>query len=148
MKVILLKDVRDIGRAHETVSVSDGHALNFLIPRKFAVAATEAAAKQATARKAIASTRREADTALLTKNFAAVAAAKVVVKAKVNEKGHLYDAVGKEEIVAAIKEAAGVAIDTDSIVLAKPLKEAGTFDIGLSSGDISGTFSLAIEAAE
>ncbi len=41
MKVILLKDVKNIGKKGETVNVSDGHARNFLIPNKLALVATE-----------------------------------------------------------------------------------------------------------
>ena len=51
MKVILIKDVKGIGRAHEAIEAKDGHALNYLIPKKLAIAATPTAIKEAELRR-------------------------------------------------------------------------------------------------
>jgi len=148
MKVILLKDVKGVGRAHEAVEAKDGHALNYLIPQKFAVAATPTALKEAESRRAQTVARRELDVKLLEQNIAALAEARIVVKAKANEKGHLYDAVGEREISVAAKEQARIDLPEDAIKLEKPFKELGTFDIPIAAGGTFGKFSLTIEAEE
>jgi large subunit ribosomal protein L9 len=146
MKVILMRDVKGVGHAHETLSLSDGYALNYLIPKKWAVVATPAALKDAELRMKQATERSAVTAALIAQNIASLASANIVVKAKANEKGHLYDAVGESEIRNAAKEQARVDIPEDAIKLEKPLKALGTFDVPVSVGDVFGKFSITIEA--
>ncbi|TSC69763.1 MAG: 50S ribosomal protein L9 [Parcubacteria group bacterium Gr01-1014_49] len=146
MKAILIKDVKGIGRVHDVVEVSDGHALNYLIPGKFAVAATSSAMKEAEQRRKRVNDRAALDTALLAQNIATLAEARIVIKAKANEKGHLYDAVGESEIRKAAKEQARVDLSDDAIKLEKPIKECGTFDVPVAAAGTFGKFSITIEA--
>ena len=145
MKVVLTKDVRGIGRAHETVTIADGHALNFLIPKKFAVPATSSAVRQADTRIKQVVSRKELDVKLLEQNIASLAEARIVLKVKANEKGHLYDAVNASDISGAAMEQAHIALPEDAIKLEKPIKELGTFDIHVSMGEMFGKFSIIIE---
>lgn len=146
MKIILLKDVKGIGRAHEVVEAADGHALNYLIPGKFAVPATPTALKEAELRRKQATDRAAIDSTLLTQNISALAEARIVIKTKANEKGHLYDAIGKPEVARAAKEQAHIDLPEDAIALEKPIKELGTFDIPVATKDTFGKFSVTIEA--
>lgn len=146
MKIILTRDVKGIGRAHEEVEAADGHALNFLIPKKLAVVATATAKKEAELRRTQAAERALLDAKLLAQNIASLADARIVVRAKANEKGHLYDAVGKQEIRAAAKEQAHIDLPEDTVKLEKPFKELGTFDVPVAAGDTFGKFSITIEA--
>lgn len=146
MKVILTRDVRGVGRAHEEVSAADGYALNYLIPKKLAVPATPAAMQNATLRRKQAEDRRALDKALLAEQFGALAEANIVVRAKANEKGHLYDAVGEPEIRTAVKEQTRVELPAGVIRLERPLKEIGTFTVPVVSGEIFGSFSVNVEA--
>ena len=66
MKVILTRVVKGVGRAHEEVATSDGYALNYLIPKKLAIAATVVAKKEAETRRKQVTDRSALDTALLT----------------------------------------------------------------------------------
>lgn len=145
MKVVLLKDVKGIGRAHETVEAKDGHALNYLIPQKFAVAATPGARVEAELRLRQAAGRKEVDNKLLAQNIAALAEARIVIRTKANEKGHLYNAVGESEIVQAAKEQARIDLSEDAIKLEKPFKELGVFDVPVSAGETFGKFRVTIE---
>ncbi len=146
MKVILQKDVKDMGRANDVITVSDGHALNFLIPRKLAVVATPSAEKSAQMRHKQKVDRAALDTALFLQNIVSLADAKITVTAKANEKGHLYDAVGEREIIAAAKTQTRIDIPEGVIKIEKPFKDLGTFDVPLSSGETFGKFSISIEA--
>lgn len=146
MKVILTKDVKGVGRAHEQVTLSDGYALNYLIPKKLAVSATSSAVSQAELYRKQSTDRSALDAALVAQNIASLADAHIVVKAKANEKGHLYDAVGESEIVAAAREQARIELPEGAIKLEKSIKELGTFDVPVAVGEVFGKFSITIEA--
>lgn len=146
MKVILIKDVKDVGRAHEEIEASDGYALNFLIPKKLAIAATTVAKKEAETRRKQVTDRSALDATLLAQNIASLADARIVIKVKANEKGHLYDAVGESEIISAAKEQGHIDLPEGVIKLEKPFKELGTFEVPVSAGETFGKFSIVIEA--
>ncbi len=146
MKVILVKDVKDLGRAHEEVTTSDGYALNYLIPKKFAIAATPVAMREAVTRRKQVVDRSALDAALLTQTLSTLAEARIVIRMKANEKGHLYDAVGEDDIRKAVNEQANTMLPEGVIRLEKPIKEIGTFDVPVASADTFGKFSITIEA--
>lgn len=140
MKVVLLKDVRDMGRAHTTIEVSDGHALNFLIPRKLAIPATASAEKQASLRVKQVVDRKELDMKLVEGRLVQLAEEKVVIRKKANEQGHLYDGVDAKEIAEAAQ------LPEDVIRIEKPFKELGTFEIPVAFGEQFGKFEFVVEA--
>lgn len=146
MKVILIRDVKGVGRAHEEIVAADGYALNFLIPKKLAIPATPLAMKEAELRRKQSSDRAALTTALLAQNIASLADAKIVIKMKANEKGHLYDAVGESDIAAAAKAQAHIDLPEEAIKLEKPIKALGTFAIPVAAGEVFGTFSITVEA--
>lgn len=148
MKVILTKDVKGIGRAHDEISAADGYALNYLIPGKLAIPATSTAMKEAEFRRKQVTDRSQIDKALLAQNIASLEEAHIVIKLKANEKGHLYDAVGESDIRAAAKGQTHIDLPEGAIRLEKPIKELGTFDIPVSAGEVFGKFSITIEAEE
>src|SRR3989344_1348547 len=148
MKVVLIKDVKDIGRAHETVEAKDGYALNYLIPKKLAIAATASAMKEAEGRQKQAVQKHELDQKLVAQNIASLAEQRIVIRAKVSEKGHLYDSIGEPEILAAAREQAKVELPEGAIRLEKPLKELGTYTIPVSAGETFGKFDILVEAEE
>ena len=145
MKVILLRDVKDLGRTHEIVTAADGHALNFLIPKKLAVAATPGALREAELRRKQTEERHKIERALLAGNLSALAEARIVIRVKVNEQGHLYDAVGEGEIRNAVKEQINVELPKGVIRLSRPIKETGTHDVPVAVGENFGKFSVIVE---
>ncbi|MGB4076679.1 MAG: 50S ribosomal protein L9 [Minisyncoccia bacterium] len=140
MKVILLKDVKGTGRAHAAVEVKDGHALNLLIPRGFAVRATDAALKQAEMRATRASDERAMHAKMVEERIAALGGEKLTFTKKANEKGHLYDAVDAAEIAEAAK------LPEEAIRIEKPFKELGTFEVPVAVGETFGKFPIEIVA--
>jgi large subunit ribosomal protein L9 len=141
MKVVLLKDVKNLGRAGSVQNVSDGHALNLLIPRKLAVLATPAAMKKAETVAAAANAKRDLDAKLIADRIAALAEGRVVITKKANEQGHLYDGVDAKDIAEATQ------LPVDAIDLDRPIKEAGEHDIPVAYGANFGTVRIAVEAA-
>lgn len=146
MKVILLKDVPKIGKKFETKEVSDGHALNFLIPRGLATPTTGVGAKKAMTEKALLDTKRASNEAELSKNLATIGAMKLTIKAKANPKGHLFSAIHGTEIAQEILKTSGISIDSEFIILPKPLKEIGEHTIEVSAGGKNAKLSLTIVA--
>jgi large subunit ribosomal protein L9 len=144
MKVILQRDVKGMGRAHDAVETKDGYALNYLIPKKLAIPATATAIKEAEMRRSSVVDRKELDSKLLEGNIAALADANITIVMKANEKGHLYDAVGAEEISKAAKDQARIDIPEEAIKLERPIKELGKFDVPVSSGEIFGHFAITV----
>lgn len=140
MKVVLLKDVRDMGRAHSVHEVSDGHALNFLIPRKLAVAATGANLKFAEAKQKQVVEKRVLDKKLVEERIAALADGKITIAKKANEQGHLYDGVDAAEIAAAAE------LPEDAIQLPKSIKELGTHEVPVAVGEEFGKITIEIVA--
>jgi len=140
MKVVLLKDVKDTGRAGSVVTCSDGHALNFLFPRGLATPATPANLKQAELRARQDKDRKALDAKLIQDRIAALAEERVVIRKKANEKGHLYDAVGAAEIAIA------TGLPEEAIRLEKPVKELGVIEVPVSAGEAFGTISVTVEA--
>lgn len=140
MKVVLLKDVKNTGRAGAVVNCADGHAQNFLIPRGLAVLATPANLKQAALRVKQDIDRKELDVKLIEARLAALAEEPIVIRKKANEKGHLYDGVDIAEIAKAAD------LPEDALKLEKPFKEIGTFDVPVAFGDNFGKISVRVDA--
>lgn len=140
MKVVLIKDVKDTGRAGSVIDCASGHALNFLIPRGMALPATPANLKQAEMRAKQSQERVELDKKLIADRVAALAEGRISITKKANEQGHLYDAVDAAEIA----EAAG--LPKEAIKLEKPVKELGIIDVPVVAGENFGTISVEIVA--
>ncbi len=146
MKVILKQRIRGIGDTHDVVTVADGYALNFLIRTGKAVSATPAQERIANTRKEKLVADRKIQEKLLEQNIATLSDAHISIVVSVNEKGHLYEAVGVTEILSAVAEQTKVSLPKDMIKLERPIKEVGTYDIPVSHGELFGKFSIAIEA--
>ncbi len=140
MKVVLLKDVKNTGRAGAVIECSDGHAQNFLIPRGLAALATPANLKQAELRIKQEGERKALDVKLIQDRLGALAEEKLVILKKANEKGHLYDAVDAGDIAKATE------LPESAISIEKPFKEVGTFEVPVSLGESFGKLTITVEA--
>lgn len=143
MKVILLEDVKSLGKKGEIVEVSDGYARNFIIPKKKGAPATADNLNDLKLQKAneakIAQENLEAAKELakeLEKN-------PVTIAMKTGEGGKLFGAVATKEIAAAVKEQAGLELDKKKIVLDEPIKELGTKQVKVKlHKDVSCTLTI------
>lgn len=144
MKVLFLKDVPKLGKKHDVKEVSDGYARNFLFPKKLAEPATKEAEQRVLKIKKEQAEMRKIDEDLLMKNLKALADTVVTLQGKANEKGHLFAAIHKEEIISKIRET-GLRIPADHILLEKPIKETGEHIIPFTLGTKQGTFRLVVE---
>jgi len=140
MKVVLLKDVQNMGRVGSVVNVSDGHAINLLFPKKLAVLATAAAVSKAETNAKHADAQRELDAQLIADRLTALAEGRTVITKKANDQGHLYDAVDAKDIAAATE------LPVEAIDLEKPIKEVGEHDVPVSFDGNFGTVKIVVEA--
>ena len=143
MKVILLKDVRNIGKRFDTKDVSDGYALNFLIPNHLAETARPEALKRFEQMKVQENLKQKEHDAALHASLTKLEGQAIAVEVKANEKGHLFKGVHKEKIATLLKEKAGITIAADYIALEKPIKEVGTHQVPITVGD--STVQIAVE---
>ena len=125
MKVILLQDVKSVGKANEIVEVAEGYGRNFLLPRKLAKEATAANINQAKADVATA-----AHHAAVRKDEAVVLAAQikkitVTVPVKIGTNDKMYGNVTSKDIAELLKQQTGLDIDKRKIELKTPVKGLG-----------------------
>ncbi len=144
MKVILLKDVRNVGKKFDTKNVADGFALNFLIPQKLAEVSTPTSAKKVEMLKAKDAAEKKIQEDLLMKNLKNLKDIKIEIKAKANEKGHLFKGIHKDEIVAEIKKQTELDITPEYLIIEKPLKQVGDYSVEAKVQDKSASFKLTI----
>ena len=129
MKVILLSDIKGVGKKQEIVNVSDGYARNYLFPRRLAMDATPGAAKELEKKQA-AERARETERRLAAEKKAGSLRGKVItVVAKCGAQGRLYGSVTGAEIADALKEQHGVDVDKRKIELAEPIRTVGETDV-------------------
>ena len=125
MKVILLEDVKALGKKGEIVNVNDGYARNFILPKKLGLEATGKNLNDLKLQKAneekIAQEQLEAAKALAEK----IAAGKVTLQIKVGEGGRTFGSVSSKEVAHAVKEQMGYDIDK-KIQLKEAIKTLGT----------------------
>lgn len=129
MKVILLCDVKDIGKKDDIVNVSDGYARNFLYPRKWAMEATPQAIA-VVERKREAARKLEAERRAAAEKVASKLAGKVVeLKAKCGDKGRLYGSVTSAEVADALNARYEVEIDKKKIDIKSAVRALGDYEM-------------------
>jgi len=129
MRVIFLQDVSRVGKRHDIKEVNDGYAMNFLLPRKLAEPATPKAIAELEARKKNITIEREVQTDLLMKNLEEIKGKVLHLKEKADDKGHLFSGIHAKEIVAALRAEHHADVSEEFIVLEKPIKQVGEFEI-------------------
>jgi large subunit ribosomal protein L9 len=145
MKVIFLKDVPRVGKKHDVRDINDGYALNFLFPRKLAELATPQNVAALERRKKEVEITKEIQGELLDKNLEEIKNKEIKILGKANEKGSLFSAIRAKEIVDELKKEHRIDIKEEFILLDKPIKEIGTFEIPIKIKDKTSSFKLIVE---
>ncbi|MBI3305678.1 50S ribosomal protein L9 [Candidatus Nomurabacteria bacterium] len=145
MKVIFLQDVPRVGKRYDVKEISDGYAMNFLLPRKLAEPATAQALANLEKRKQNIEIEREVQENLLLKNLEAIKDKIITIKVKADEKGHLFSKIHTKEIVEAMKAQNHADVGEEFIVLEKPIKEVGEFVIPIEIKGKKSSFKLVVE---
>ncbi|MDP3487466.1 MAG: 50S ribosomal protein L9 [Bacillota bacterium] len=128
MKVILSKDVKDVGKKGQSVEVSEGHARNFLLPRGLAVIATEGAVRAMDQEKQAVQRKKEREVQEAQKLAAKLNSTTIKITVRSGEGGKLFGSVTSADIANALL-AQGVKIDKRKIELRESIKVAGTYKV-------------------
>lgn len=144
MKVIFLQDVPRVGKKYDIKEVNDGYALNFLFPKKLAELATINAQISLEKRKNEIVIEREVQESLLLRNLEEIRGRVVTISGKANELGHLFRAIHAKEIVEAMHREHHAEINEEFLVLEKPIKEVGEFEIPIKIKNKKSSFKLVV----
>jgi len=145
MKVILLEDVKGQGKKGDLVNVSDGHARNFLIPRKLAVEANAGNLKTLKEQEQKKKKKLEKEIADAKAIQGKLEAIIVKVTAKAGTGGRLFGAVTGREIVDALREQHGIAIEKNKVVQDQPIKAFGSYEVKVKLGhELSGIINVMV----
>ena len=148
MKVILLQDVKAQGKKGEMITVSDGYARNFLLPRKLAVEATvDAVNSKKNADEAAAFHAAEDKKAALALK-AKLEEMPVKIRAKAGSAGRLFGSVTTKEVSEALKAQYGVDLLKTRLELGEPIKSFGTYQVKAKLyTKVEGTIIVKVEEA-
>lgn len=131
MKIILLQDVKSLGKKDQIVDVSDGYARNFVLPKKLGLEATPKNLNELKLKKA----HEDKVAAEILAAAQALAAQmneeSITLSIKVGEGGRTFGSVSSKEIAEAIKKQLGHDIDKKKIVLKDSIKAVGTFTVDI-----------------
>ena len=131
MKVILLQDVKPHGKKGDMVEINDGHARNFILPKKLGVEANSANVNDLKLQKAnqekIAA-KQLADAKELAEKLEKL---KVNMKIKTGEGGRTFGSITAKEIAEALKKQHGIDIDKKKIVMKDAIKSVGSFSVNV-----------------
>lgn len=144
MKVILLQDVKKIGKKYEIKNVANGYAMNLLIPQGLVEVANDSNIKKVEALKVVEVKVKNKIENEIIKNLKKINGIKIEVKTKVNEKGHLFGGLHNEDITKEIKKATGLDIQADHLAITKPIKEVGEYSIEIKVQDKTAKFTLVV----
>lgn len=129
MIVILKKDVKGTGKAGDVIKVSPGYARNMLIPRGFAVEATEGNIRNLEKQKQIQKENEAIEKAKAEDIALKLSKGNIVIKTKAGEGGRLFGSITNKDIAEAIEEQLDIKIDRRKIVLENPIKELGIVNV-------------------
>lgn len=124
MNVILREDIAGVGRRGDIVTVADGHARNYLLPRGLAFVATDGAVAQAQAMRRRRDLRESADRESARTVAEALTSKTFTIKAKAGNEGRLFGSVTTSDIAGALAAQAGVTLDRKKVV-AQPIRTTG-----------------------
>lgn len=134
MKVLLLKDVKSLGKAGEVKEVKDGYGHNFLIKNNLAKHATKDVLRQYEAGKKREAAELQSEIEGLNTLKSKIENVTLHIKRKLGANGSLFGAVTKDEIASALQEEHTLEIDKKSIEIDNPIKATGNYNISIKLG--------------
>ena len=134
MKVLLIKDVKSLGKKGEVKEVKDGYGKNFLIGKGFARHATPEILAQHAQDELIVAENLEKEVNVLKDIAKTLDKCEIIITKKLGQNGHLFGSVTKDEIANALKEQHGIEIDKKHINEKSAIKTIGEHDLDFKLG--------------
>ncbi len=129
MKVILMQDIKGVGKKDEVINANDGYARNFLFPRKLAVEANTENMSKLKGRQDSVNFKKEQEKENAEKIKKQLSEMLLTIKVKAGENGKIFGSITSKEISTELKKQYNVDIDKKKILLKQAIKEIGTFTI-------------------
>jgi len=146
MKVILISDVKGLGKVNDVVEVNDGYARNLLFKKNLALEATPVNMNAIKLKKGSQAEKARRELLEARENGTKLAEQRITLAMKAGEGGRLYGAVTAMDI-AAVLEKQGYKIDKKHILIKNPIKAVGTFEVTLKlHADVSVNISVDVKA--
>ena len=127
MKVILLQDVDNLGKAGDLKEVADGYARNYLLPKRLAAGATPALLANHQQRIAAEKRKLEKQEEANKQQAERLGSVTLTFKARVGKQGRLYGSITSQDIAAGLRTSEGISIDRRLIDLPDPIRAVGTY---------------------
>ena len=131
MKVILLDNIKGVGKKDEVINASDGYARNFLFPKKLAVEANAQNLSKLKNKKDSEQYKKDVDRAEAEKIASQLDKITLSIKVKAGENGRIFGGVTSKEIAEELNKQYNIEIDKKKIVLSENIKNIGTFDLNI-----------------
>ena len=129
MKVILLEDVKSLGKKGDIVNVSDGYARNAILPKKLGIEATAKNLNDLKLQNQHAEKLAQENLEKAQKLAEQVEKLKVELKLKSGGGGKAFGSISAKEIAAALKEQSGIELDKKKMQLSEPIKALGSYEV-------------------
>lgn len=135
MKVILLQDIKNVGRKNEVINANDGYARNFLFPKKLAVEANKDNMLKLEAKQASNAHKKNLEIEENKKKAKQIEEITLNLKVKAGANGKTFGGITSKEIAEGIKKQTGIDIDKKKIALKETIKTLGTYTVEIKFGD-------------
>lgn len=135
MKVILLQDIKNVGKKEEIINANDGYARNYLFPKKLAIEATKDNLMKLQAKKTSEANKKQAEIEANKKIAEKLEKTTLVIRAKAGANGKIFGGITSKEVSEALKSECNIEIDKKKIVLKETIKNLGEFSAEIKFGD-------------
>jgi large subunit ribosomal protein L9 len=129
VKVILARDMDKLGRQGDVVTVADGYARNFLVPKGLAMSATKGALRQSEMMRRARLEREQREKEAAAARVAVLASEPVFISANAGPGGRLFGSVTASDVARGIQEQLGEGVDRHDVRLDEPIRSLGTHQV-------------------
>ena len=135
MKVILLQDIKNVGKKDEIINANDGYARNFLFPKNLALEASKDNLLKLQAKKDSAAHKKNLEIEEYKKQAEVINKLTLEIKVKAGENGKIFGGVTSKEISEELSKKHNMEIDKKKIILKETIKNIGRFSVDVKFGD-------------
>ena len=135
MQVILLQDIKNVGKKDQIINANDGYARNFLFPKKLAIEATKDNLLKLQAKKDSKAHHKNLEIEANKKIAEKIEKITLELKVKAGANGKTFGGITSKEITEELKKQTGIDIDKKKIVLKDTIKNLGRFLVDIKFGD-------------
>lgn len=135
MKVILLQDIKNVGRKEQVIEANDGYARNYLFPKKLAIEASKDNMLKLQAKKTAEANKKKAEIEENKETAKKIEKIELKITAKAGENGKIFGGITSKEIAEELKKQYKFEIDKKKVVLKETIKNLGRFTAEIKFGD-------------